>query len=241
MKILGEELGEIGRWYIVLPPVLLIGFLIGLFLLAAAGQSRLTTADMRIHRPQDREEALDEFLALIADAESEQRGYLLTGQESYLRHYAAAAAQVGPALDRLRRTYVEDLEPIQRIDRLPALARDKLAQLDDIVALYRKTGLGPELAARTDQGRHLTEEILANVTVLRQRQSEELSAATERWRSDLRMSRWITLGGVILNIGLVLLATGLVYGDMRRAPCRRSTFAIRSANSRARSASAPGN
>jgi hypothetical protein len=83
MKILGEELGEIGRWYIVLPPVLLIGFLIGLFLLAAAGQSRLTAADMRIHRPQDREQALDEFLALIADAESEQRGYLLTGKDSY--------------------------------------------------------------------------------------------------------------------------------------------------------------
>jgi hypothetical protein len=37
MKILGEELGEIGRWYIALPPLLLIGFLIGLFFLAAAG------------------------------------------------------------------------------------------------------------------------------------------------------------------------------------------------------------
>jgi len=31
MKILGEELGEVGRWYIALPPILLIGFLIGLF------------------------------------------------------------------------------------------------------------------------------------------------------------------------------------------------------------------
>ena len=217
MKILGEELGEIGRWYIVLPPVLLIGFLIGLFLLAAAGQSRLTAADMRIHRPQDREQALDEFLALIADAESEQRGYLLTGKDSYLQHYTAAAAQVGPALERLRQTYVQDLEPNQRIGRLRELSRDKLAELDDTVALYRKAGLSPELTAtRTDQGRHTTEEILANVAVLRQRQGEELSAATERWRSDLQMSRWITLGGFILNIGLVLLATALVYGDMRR-------------------------
>ena len=36
MKILGEELGDIGRWYIALPPLLLIGFLIGLFFLAVA-------------------------------------------------------------------------------------------------------------------------------------------------------------------------------------------------------------
>ena len=40
MKILGEELGKIGRWYIALPPLLLIGFLVGMFFLAAAGQSR---------------------------------------------------------------------------------------------------------------------------------------------------------------------------------------------------------
>src|SRR5882757_4690314 len=76
MKILGEELGNIGRWYIVLPPLLLIGFLIGLFFLAAAGQSRLNAADERVHNSEDRQRALDEFFGLFSDAESEQRGFL---------------------------------------------------------------------------------------------------------------------------------------------------------------------
>ena len=52
MKILGEELGDIGRWYIALPPLLLIGSLIGLFFLAAAGQSRLNAANERVHDSQ---------------------------------------------------------------------------------------------------------------------------------------------------------------------------------------------
>src|SRR6202795_4708088 len=93
MKILGEELGELGRWYIALPPLLLIGFLVGLFFLAAAGQSRLIAANERVHDSQVRQQALSEFIALISDAESGQRGYLLTGESSYLQPYTEAVAR----------------------------------------------------------------------------------------------------------------------------------------------------
>src|SRR5271154_4913620 len=105
MKILGEELGEIGRWYIALPPLLLIGFLIGLFFLAAAGQSRLNAANERVHDSEVRQQALGEFIALITDAESGQRGYLLTGESSYLQPYTEAVAKVEAALERVYEAY----------------------------------------------------------------------------------------------------------------------------------------
>src|ERR1019366_3308523 len=217
MKILGEELGNIGRWYIVLPPLLLIGFLITLVFLAAASQSRLNAADERVHNSEDREQALDEFLALTTDAESEQRGYLLTGEDTYLRSYAAAAGKIGPALDRLRQAYGTGTEPIDEIRRLRGLSHDKLVELDETLALYKRAGLDAALStARTDMGKRMTDSIQASVAVLRQKESAELSAATARWQSDLQLSRWITLGGAILNIGLVVLATVLVYGDMKR-------------------------
>src|SRR6202051_3746186 len=105
MKILGEELGKIGRWYIAVPPLLLIGFLVGLFFVAAAGQSRLNAVNERVHASQLRQQALTEFIALIADAESGQRGYLLTGDSSYLQPYTEAVTTVGAALDRVRGAY----------------------------------------------------------------------------------------------------------------------------------------
>src|SRR5271155_5021633 len=105
MKILGEELGELGRWYIALPPLLLIGFLVGLFFLAAAGQSRLNAANERVHQSQLRQQALSEFVALIGDAESGQRGYLLTGESSYLQPYTEAVQKVEAALDRVHEAY----------------------------------------------------------------------------------------------------------------------------------------
>ncbi len=211
MKILGEELGKLGQWYLVLPPLLLVGFLAGLFFIAAAGQSRLNAADERVHNSEDRESALDEFLALITEAESEQRGYLLTGLDSYLRAYTTAAAKIAPALGRLRLAYGTETAPNDEISRLRTLSARKLVELQEPLAA--NGGAKPEPKA---EAQRTTEEIIANAAVLRRKESAELSAATALWRSDLRLSRWITLGGAILNIGLVVLATGLVYGDMRR-------------------------
>src|SRR5580700_9429177 len=93
MKILGEELGGVGRWYIALP-LLLIGFLVGLFFLAAEGQLRLNAANQRVHDALLRQQALIEFVATITDAESAQRGYLLTGERSYLERYRAGVPAV---------------------------------------------------------------------------------------------------------------------------------------------------
>jgi signal transduction histidine kinase len=210
-------LGTFGRWYVALPPLLLCGFLLGLFFIAAAGQTRLNEADERVHNSEDREQALDEFLALVTAAESEQRGYLLTGENSYWQSYRAAAAKIAPALDRLRDSYGASSGPNEEIRRLRSLSAKKLDELGSGLALYKRVGVDPRSsAASTDGGQQTAHDILRSVAILRQRESAELSAATARWQSDLRLSRGITFAGAVLNIGLVLLASALVYGDMRR-------------------------
>jgi signal transduction histidine kinase len=69
---------------------------------------------------------------------------------------------------------------------------------------------------RTDVGKHTMDEISRIVGDMRLAETRELSAATAQWQADFQVSRWVSAAGVILNIGLVLLATHLVYGDMRR-------------------------
>jgi signal transduction histidine kinase len=135
MKIFGGKSGVPGRWRIALPPLLLIAFLIALFILAAAGQSRLYKADDQVRRLQLQGQALDDLLA------------------------DAAGAAGAPDTTRLDRERLE---------------------------------------------------------VLRREQRAALTAATARSAADLRLSRWITACGAVLNIALVLLATALVYGDLRR-------------------------
>jgi signal transduction histidine kinase len=216
MKILGEELGEIGRWYIAVPPLLLIGFLVGLFFVAAAGQSRLNSADERIHDSQLRQQAVSEFFALLTDAESGQRGYLLTGESSYLQPYTEAVANVEAALDRVHDAYGgSDDNP--EFQELRILTGKKLGELEDTLALFKRRGTTTAInVVRTDVGKRTMDEIADIIGKMRSAEARELAAATAQWQTDFKISRWVTALGVILNIGLVLLASRLVYGDMRR-------------------------
>jgi signal transduction histidine kinase len=215
MKIFGEELGPLGRWYIALPPILLIGFLTGLFFLGFAGQSRLNAANERVHDSQLRQQTLTEFAALISGAESAQRGYLLTGEAAYLPPYTDAVAKVGAALDRLHSAYGGD-EGSSEFRQLRILTGKKLGELEDGLALYRKKGVPAANVVSTDVGKSTTEAILAIIGTMRGEETAELSASTSQWQADFRLSRWVSAAGAILNIGLVLLAIRLVYIDMRR-------------------------
>jgi signal transduction histidine kinase len=216
MKILGEELGEIGRWYIALPPLLLIGFLVGLFFLAAAGQSRLNAANERVHDSEVRQQALDEFTALMTDAESGQRGYLLTGESSYLQPYTEGVANVEHALEHVREAY-GGKDDSREFQELRILTGKKLGELEDALALFKKRGAAPAVnVVRTDVGKRTMDEISKIIGSMRLKEAQELSAATAQWQWDFQVSRWLSAAGVILNIGLVLLASRLVYGDMRR-------------------------
>ena len=216
MKIFGEELGGIGRWYIALPPLLLIGFLVGLFFLAAAGQSRLNAANERVHDSQLRQQALSEFIALISDAESGQRGYLLTGESSYLQPYTEAVTKVEAALDRVHQAY-GGRDDSREFQELRILTGKKLGELEDTLALFKRRGTAPAMnIVRTDAGKRTMDDIAKIIADLRLTEARELAAATAQWQADYQISRWVSAAGVVLNIGLVLLASHLVFGDMRR-------------------------
>lgn len=216
MKILGEELGEIGRWYLALPPILLIGFLIGLFFLAAAGQSRLNKANERAHQSQLREQALNEFAGLVTDAESAQRGYLLTGESAYLTPYADAVTRVGQSLNRLHDAYGGD-ESSSEFHELRVLTGKELGELEVGIALLKKRGISAAVSViGTDVGKRTMDSIVAIVGTMRSEEASEAASANQDWQRDFRLSRWVSAAGATLNIGLVLLAIRLVYGDMRR-------------------------
>jgi signal transduction histidine kinase len=215
MKIFGEELGGIGRWYVALPPLLLIGFLVGLFFLAAEGQSRLNEANERVHNALLRQQTLVEFSATITDVESAERGYLLTGERSYLERYRAGVPVVVAALDRVRQSY-GDTQGSNDFRDLRLLTGKELGELEDSVALYSRGGAAPSISVGTDAGRRTMDAIVGVADAMRMEEGTKLTQATKSWEADYRMSRWVSGSGAVLNIGLVILATGRFYTDIRR-------------------------
>ncbi len=215
MKIMGEELTDIGRRYIALSPLFLLCFLVGPIFFAATAQSRLNGAYERVHDSQLRQQALSEFMALIVEADSGERGFLLTGDNSYLD--SDAVEHIGPALERLQAAYATaSVAPVDMHD-LHDLAVKKLHELQDTQTEPHGTGMEPPTAAaRTATAAHTTEQISRLAEGVRQKEAVELAAATARWQAQLELTRWITAAEALVNIWLVLLAARLVYGEMRR-------------------------
>ena len=91
---------------IVIPLVLGIVASLAIAVYAEFGFRRLEVANREMAVALEMDATLHETLALIVDAETGQRGYLLTGKEEYLQPYIAALPKIDDALHRLRELLV---------------------------------------------------------------------------------------------------------------------------------------
>src|SRR5579871_2805701 len=80
---------------------------------------------------------LQQTESLLLDAETGQRGYLLTGRPNYLAPYNRAIAEVDQHLANLHRLTTDNPAEQANADQLGKLADDKLKELADTIALYR--------------------------------------------------------------------------------------------------------
>jgi CHASE3 domain sensor protein len=72
---------------------------------------------------------LGDFMGLMREAETGQRGYLLTGRSLYLEPYRAAIEQLPQTLDRLAALVSDSPQQSQAVSRLRALTDEKINEL----------------------------------------------------------------------------------------------------------------
>ena len=72
----------------------------------------------------------------LLDAESAQRGYLLTGRQEYLAPYAEVASDIGTAIKSLRDLYRDDPEMTRLVSEVDSRALEKLSESDETIILY---------------------------------------------------------------------------------------------------------
>ena len=79
------------------------------------------------------------LLSALTDAETGQRGFLVTGDDDYLAPYDNARAQLPEIIDRLKKTKIISLRP-ETLRGIQGLAETKLAELERTIALRRERG-----------------------------------------------------------------------------------------------------
>lgn len=123
------------------------GLVVSLAVLAAAGAQ--SARNLRAVASADELEThsrvviqeLDRLLSALKDAESGQRGYLLTGEEKYLEPYQIALGLVQSNLAGVKLLAQDDAAQTQRLAGIEALILEKTAELKQTIELRRSQGL----------------------------------------------------------------------------------------------------
>jgi len=145
---------------------LLFGFAALLLLLALdAGMSLHTAARLRVNQARIVEVAgirieLRALLAAYVDSETGVRGFVLTGEETYLEPYEAARAAIARSDLRMKTLLEPERELAELRGRIEALGSQRMAALERTLAEGRENGREAALALiRQGHGRDLMEDI----------------------------------------------------------------------------------
>jgi signal transduction histidine kinase len=195
----------------------LLAALFGLFIAAESGQQRLADASRRVEAAALRHRVLSEILQLLTQAESGQRGYILVGEPSYLAPYLDALPKLATAEHRLDEVSIASNaganSDVARIHQLSEVKRSEMAESLD---LYHRRGRAAALELiRSELGKQTMTEITALIRRIEAEESSDIVTASRSWRDDLWITRWVTSGGLVLNVFLVLMVRRLVVRDLR--------------------------
>ena len=93
---------------------------------------------------QHTERRIGVFLETLLNAETGQRGFVLTADGQYLRPYLRAVGLVDEQLDQLREDFAADPIQLARVETLAPLVRRKLDEMAESIAIRLRDG--PEAA-----------------------------------------------------------------------------------------------
>src|SRR5260221_5667454 len=177
---------------VVLPLVLGIIASLAIAVYAELGYRRLESANRQMTISLEIQSTLHEVMTLIVDAETGQRGYLLTGKEDYLAPYTAAVPKVDIVFSRLREALVVNGTPAQRetLGRMNSLVGKKLAELEAAIAVFKNDGTQASQAwLETGIGKRAMDDIRAEVDQMTATHRRQLDEATARWAADVAFAR----------------------------------------------------
>jgi len=158
--------------------------------------------------------SLDELLSTAQDAETGQRGYLLTGNDKYLEPYQSAVAAVGSRIDTVASLTHDNATQQANLVRVKRHVDAKLAELKETIDLRRDQGAQAALAVvGTDRGKVEMDAVRTQLDVMRQ---EELRLREIRL-AEMEAAYKTALAGGVLTCLLGAALTFAVFILIRRS------------------------
>ncbi len=193
-------------------------------LLALRAQQAVAMVE-RQHQVSEQLRGLNQLMIALLNAETGQRGFLLTRRDAYLRPHAEAVHELDHRLDELSRMLTVPSQQA-RLTRVLELVRDKREELKRSIELSREGAHEKALAmVLSDRGKSDMDSLRSELGVLMAALRDERSGLAADLAADAGTTR------LILLLGLSLLA---VFATLALWQVLRGSAKLREAERRLR-------
>ncbi len=202
---------------------LILGVAVPLMLLAASGflgmryWHQRQAASHAVEHSRQVLDTLDRLRANIADLEVERRGYLLTLDATYLKHYGVSDESLRREGDALQNLVADDPLQSLRAAHLALTVSAKLREIDDVVKTAHTSGADPALARIGTMG-----EIRSQIDQMIDHERFLLAGWGTRADALEQRKTWLIASAVVIVAVFAVAALALARLEARR---RRKTTA----------------
>jgi PAS domain S-box-containing protein len=209
-----------------------VGFLVACAIIAGLAwmsfdrMARLQDDTRRVRHTLAVREQTEALLSWMKDAETGQRGYIITGDPGYLAPYAQAVVALPEQVAALRRLTGDDPAQQERLRRLETQIAQKLAELDHSVRVRTDQGFdAAALIVASDRGKQLMDEIRRLTGEILANEDRLYAVRTAREESQGRAAIAANLGGLVVALLLVGVAMALLHRVTRLREQERAMLA----------------
>ncbi|MFY9983970.1 MAG: CHASE3 domain-containing protein [Chthoniobacterales bacterium] len=158
---------------------------------------------------------LEAIVTTAGDAETGQRGYLLTGDEKYLTPYTDALSAVHSRMSALRKAAAEGFISTGDVDKIDQLVSAKLSELAQTVDLKRQHRDQEAIAiVHAGQGMQLMDEIRNTCAQIIAAQQAQISADLGENIRDSKARSLLYAGGLIINLAFLGWVCRRIFAEM---------------------------
>jgi len=190
----------------------LVGFLLAVVLISLLGvYLRKRALEFQQYREQVAHsrievDALQSYLSAVEDAETSQRGFLLTENEKYLAPYDAAKTGITYRVNQLVDLGKDDAENVKATEQLKALTAAKFTELALTIQKRRESGLAAALAVvNTDEGNDEMAAIRKIVAEIDQRVRRRQALSEDNYNASVYRTELSFTAALVVQMILLLI------------------------------------
>jgi methyl-accepting chemotaxis protein len=173
-------------------------------------RSMLQTS-LQVTHTHDVLQQIERVVSTLKDAETGQRGYILTGVDAFLEPYTAATERVQGEVQELRRLTADNPAQQRRLDALQPLVATRLTVLQQVIDARKHEGLQFAVdMLKTERGKRIMDEIRE---VARQMEAEERTLLQQRAAEADATTRKTTMTiilGTLIALAVVMIASAVL-------------------------------